>query len=143
MDPVTAIGLASSIITFVDFSWSLVTDAKELYESGRKTTKENVRRRDIIDDLRDYSYDLQSGAGGEITGSRHENALRRLALACHTLSEELVRILEQLETTKNSKWDSLKKTFKAKRKEGEIASIESRLNQYRSEIATRVLAVLK
>jgi hypothetical protein len=143
MDPVTAIGLASSIISFVTFSWSLVTGAQELYQSGEKTSKANASRRTIIEDLRDYSDDLESGTGSELTGSRHENALRRLAKDCNALSDELVKILEKLEKSKNSRWESLKTILKEKIKEEEIAGIEFRLSQFRSEVNTRLLAVLK
>jgi hypothetical protein len=140
MDPVTAIGLASSIVSFIDFSWSLVTGAKELYEAGRRTTKENARIRSIVNDLNEYAIDLAVGGAG---ASKHEKALRALANDCHSLSEELVKILQKLELTKNSRWQSLKKTWAAMRKKEEVAAIEGRLEKYRAQMNTRLLALLR
>ena len=140
MDPVTAIGLAASIVSFIDFSWSLLTGAKELYESGRRKTKDNARISSIVDDLNEYALDLTIGGEG---ASKHEKALRALANDCHGLSKELVKILQKLEMTKNSRWQSLKKTWQAMRKADDIALIELRLEKYRTQMNTRLLALLR
>jgi flagellar motility protein MotE (MotC chaperone) len=140
MDPVTAIGLASSILSFIDFSWSLVSGAKELYESGRKRTKENADISNIIDDLDEYSLELTIGGEG---ASKHEKALRELAKNCNTLSKELVKILQKLQTTKDTMWQSLKVTWESMRKADDVASIESRLGKYRAQMNTRLLALLR
>ncbi|PMD31786.1 hypothetical protein L207DRAFT_500844 [Hyaloscypha variabilis F] len=139
MDPITAIGLASSIVSFIDFSWSLLTGAKELYESGRRRTKENARISSIVDDLHEYALDLTVGGEG---ASKHEKALRSLANDCCALSEELVGILQKLEMKRNSRWQSLKKSWEAMRKADNIALLESRLGKYRAQMNTRLLALL-
>jgi len=100
MDPITAIGLASSIVAFIDFSWSLLTGAKELYESGRRRTKENARISSIVNDLNEYALELTIGGEG---ASKHEKALRALAKDCCVVSEDLVKILKKLEMKKNSR----------------------------------------
>lgn len=146
MDPVTAVGLAASIITFLDFSWSLVTGAKELHQSGNGTTKQNARISEIIGDLKEYSLDLASGGGGGGGASRpskHERALRALADSCCSLSKELEGILIKLRVTKNSKWQSLVTSWASMRKKDEIASIEARLGEYRSQMNARLLAMLR
>jgi hypothetical protein len=140
MDPVTAIGLAASIVSFIDFSWSLVTGAKDLYESGCRRTKENARISSIIDDLNEYARDLTIGGEG---ASKHEKALRALANDCHSLSEDLVKTLQKLELTKRSRWQSLKKSWEAMQKAGDIASIEFRLDKYRAQMNIRLLALLR
>ncbi len=140
MDPITAIGLAASIVSFIDFSWNLLTGAKELYESGCRRTKENARISSIVDDLNEYALELTIGGEG---ASKHEKALRTLANDCQSLSGELVKILQKLEMTKNSRWQSLKKTWEAKRKAGDVALIESRLEKYRAQMNTRLLALLR
>ncbi|KAK3373067.1 hypothetical protein B0T24DRAFT_702432 [Lasiosphaeria ovina] len=104
MDPLSAVGLASAIFNFLDFSWSLVTSAKEMHGSGRGTTKENARIGSIVSDLHDYSLELS-----------------------------LEDILGRLREIKNSKWQSLRTTWASVRKKSEIASIEARLDQYRAQ----------
>jgi hypothetical protein len=140
MDPLTAIGLASSIISFIDFAWTLVTGAKELYDSGRRTTKHNARISNIVSDLKEFSLDLDVGGEG---ATKHEKALRDLANDCGTLSTELIKILEDLKTTKNSRWESIKKTWDAMRKENKVTAIEKRLGEYRAQMNIRLLAILR
>ncbi|KAK3328174.1 hypothetical protein B0T19DRAFT_442090 [Cercophora scortea] len=139
MDPFTAIGVAASIITFVDFSWSLVTGAKELHDSGRKTTKENARIRSITSDLQKYSDDLQLGGTGS---SVHEQQLSSLAKECADLAKQLIAVLSGLSKAKNSRWESLKTTWASMRKQSEIADIERRLGEYRAQMNLRLLAIL-
>ncbi|KND93066.1 hypothetical protein TOPH_02094 [Tolypocladium ophioglossoides CBS 100239] len=139
MDPATAVGLAASVITFIDFSWSLVTGAKELHESGRGTTKENACIGTIVHDLKEYSLEL--GSGGQ-SASEHENALRALAGDCATLSEELVAVLEKLNSSGNSRWQSLEAAWLGMRKESAVQSIERRLGEYRAQMNVRLLSIL-
>ncbi|KAK4444466.1 hypothetical protein QBC34DRAFT_282585, partial [Podospora aff. communis PSN243] len=145
MDPLTAISLATNIISFIDFSWNLLTGSKELHESGRQTTKENARISHIVDDLAEFALDLaQDDPHGNQPKSRHERALSLLASECHSLSKELAAILEKLRMTsgKNSRWRSLKTTWESMRRSDEIASIESRLNRYRDQLNIRLLGLM-
>jgi len=144
MDPLTAISLASNIISFIDFSWSLLTGAKELHDSGRKTTKENARIGAVVHDLKEYSLDLGAASvSGHHGASRHEKALQALAWKCHTLCKELVAILLKLQVTKNSRWHALRKTWEALRRTDEISSIELRLDKCRAQMNARLLALLR
>lgn len=52
MDPATAIGVASSAITFVDFSRKLLRRAYEIYRSSDGRSKEETR---ALADLMDFS----------------------------------------------------------------------------------------
>ncbi|KAK0718642.1 hypothetical protein B0T26DRAFT_626372, partial [Lasiosphaeria miniovina] len=146
MDPLSAVGLASAILNFLDFSWSLVTSAKELHRSGRGTTRENARIGSIVGDLQDYSLELSVTGESQTRNrlpSKHEKALRDLAQSCAALSAELEDILGRLRGVKNSKWQSLRTTWASMRKKSEIASIEARLGQYRAQMNTRLLAMLR
>jgi hypothetical protein len=140
MDPVTAVGFASSILTFIDFSWSLVTGAYEVYKSTTGTTSENAHISTVIDDLQEITESLSSNVGGN---AKHDKALCKLADNCHDLSQDLSKILQKLKVTeKNSKWQSLKVKWASMRKEKELASIEKRLDGYRSQIFIRLNIML-
>ena len=41
MDTVAAIGLAANVVQFVDFSWKLVVEARDLHDSNSGASKEN------------------------------------------------------------------------------------------------------
>jgi hypothetical protein len=132
MDPVTAVGFAASILTFIDFSWNLIAGAYEVYQSTTGTTAENAHISTVIDDLQEITEGLNANVEGK---AKHEKALYKLADNCHDLSQDLSKILEKLKVTeKNSKWQSLKVKWASMRKEREVASIEKRLDGYRSQI---------
>jgi hypothetical protein len=141
MDPATAIGFAASILTFVDFSWNLITGTYEVYKSTTGTTSENAHVSTVIDDLQEVTEGLTSDVEGK---NKHEKDLCKLAGHCYNLSKDLLKILEKLKVTeKNSKWESLKVKWASLRKEKEVASIEKKLDRYRSQILIRLNIMLK
>ncbi|KEZ43678.1 hypothetical protein SAPIO_CDS4293 [Scedosporium apiospermum] len=139
MDPASAIGLASSIITFIEFSCKVVTIANELYESNNGMTKENARILKVIGDLKESSLGLKVDTG---SSSKHDVALQDLAKECESTSGELIAILEKLKLASQSKRERLKKAFDSQRKRKAIASLESRLGEYRNQMGFRLLCLL-
>ncbi|KAJ6441409.1 kinase-related protein [Purpureocillium lavendulum] len=131
MDPISAISLASSLITFVDFSWRLVSGAHEIYKSGRGTTSESAQIGDIIEDLQELTSNLETEY---VASLKAEKALRRLASGCKELSTELLVILNKLKHPKTTRWKALKITWDSILKKDEIQSIRQRLGEYRSQI---------
>ncbi|KAL4407801.1 hypothetical protein CABS03_10035 [Colletotrichum abscissum] len=134
-----AIGIAAGIVAFLDFSWKLTTGANELYDSRRQVSRENARIREIIEDLRNYSFELQSE---QLGSSRHEQALKALSTGCYDVCQELIAILDTLKARRNSRWAALRVTWAGMRQRKEVAHIEGRLAEYRMEINTRLLALL-
>ncbi|KUI64368.1 hypothetical protein VM1G_11179 [Cytospora mali] len=140
MDPISAIGTASAILTFVDFAWELVAGAREIYKSADGVTDENAHIGKVIYDLQDVTDGIESDKLGT---SKHEKALKRLASECSELGEELLGILKKLERTdRNSKWSALRTKLNGMRKKDDIASIKERLADYRSQIVLRLNMML-
>ncbi len=135
MDPITAIGFATSILTFIDFSWSLVRGACEVSASATGTTLENTHISNVVEDLREVTEDLENSFQGK---DKHERALVRLGKQCVALSKDLAGILLKLKAKDDSKWEGLKTKLKSMRKEKEVASIEHRLSRYRDEVMLRL-----
>lgn len=142
MDAVFAgTGLASCIITFLEFSWKIVAGANQLRRAKLGTSEENLKISVIIADLEDLALDL-SVDDKHLHGSKHELALRNLAVDCNVLSHELVQKLRQVKfASKLSRWQSFRAQWAILRKSGEIASIENRLAHYRSQITVRLLGL--
>lgn len=140
MDPITAIGFAASILTFVEFSCNLVTGTYEVLRSTSGTTAENTDIGNVIDDLHAVTAALKLHQLGQ---SEHEKALQKLASKCSNLSKELLGLLENLKVKgKNSAWKSLKAKLESVRNEKGISSMETRLNRYRSQILIRLNLML-
>lgn len=139
MDPFSAIGAASAILSFVQFSWELVSGAQEIYKSLDGSTVENAHITRVIRDLEDVADGIDSD---RIGNSRHEKPLKRLASKCAELSDELLSILEKLKRTDgDSRWSALRAKWDSLRKKDEISSIRERLADLRSGIILRLTAM--
>ena len=139
MDPVTAVGFAASILTFIDVSHQVISGTWEVIKSG--TTAENAHVGNVINDLHDVTKQLSDRPPGY---SQHERALNTLASECQELSGELVALLEKLKSTAgSSKWKSVKVALHSMWKKGDVAELERRLDKYRSQILLRLVLMLK
>ncbi|KAH7367076.1 hypothetical protein B0T11DRAFT_50133 [Plectosphaerella cucumerina] len=142
MDPVSAAGFASSIITFIDFSFKLVQGSAALYQSATGTSAENAAIGTIVDDLRNVTDAIAQPPTPE-TDSQHWRDLRKLAADCNGVSKELADILETLKRKEGNKaWRSLEAAWKSMRKSKEIAAIEERLKTYRVQLLLRTNLIL-
>ncbi|KAL7625562.1 hypothetical protein AAE478_004782 [Parahypoxylon ruwenzoriense] len=137
MDLLAAIGLASNILSFIDFSYKLITGARQIAKNG--STDENNNVDAIVRDLDQLVGGLQQEPRGT---SPHETALRELALKCKTLSGDLSSLLETLKADPGPKWESIRAILRSTRKKGVIAEKMSMLAEYRSEILARLLFLL-
>jgi hypothetical protein len=141
MDPITAIGFASSILTFVEFSWNLISGTCEIYTSPNGSTSENAHISHVIKDFRKVTHGLDSDFEGN---SRHEKALHKLASKCAELSQELLELLRRLKVKEgHSKWRSFQVKWASMRKHKDVESMESRLREYRSQILIRLNLMLR
>jgi hypothetical protein len=141
MDPVTAVGFAASILTFVDFSWTLIKGSCEVYESATGTTADHTRIDTVLNDLNTITKSLQSDVNGN---SPHLTDLKKIAVECAEVSQELSTILKELKRKEGNKvWRSLEAKWKTMRKEKEVASIEQRLNTYRLQLLMRLNLMLR
>ncbi|GAD92852.1 conserved hypothetical protein [Paecilomyces variotii No. 5] len=136
MDPITAVGLASSILTFVEFAGKCVKGAYEIYNSELGSAADNSRSKELLGNIVTATDTLDSHFCGI---SKNEKSLREICKICHQQSDKLQRILGELTVTeKDSKWQSLKVSFKSMRKETkeEITSIERSLDSCRLQTLT-------
>jgi hypothetical protein len=106
IDPITALGLASSIVTFVDFPSKLVSGAAELYRSSSGSITTNIHIENVVNHLQEVIDDLDTSNLGN---SREIKRLKRLASYCHELSEKLLDMLRRLRLGGggNRSWKSL------------------------------------
>ncbi|KAF4624521.1 hypothetical protein G7Y89_g13649 [Cudoniella acicularis] len=104
MDPITAVGFAASILTFIDFSYEIIYGTYEVTKSGRTT--ENAHLSVVTKDLDETTKELSQRPPGD---SKHEEALNTLATECGGVSDELRKLLDCVKTKAgSSKWRSIK-----------------------------------
>jgi hypothetical protein len=65
MDPFTSLGIATSVITVVDYGTKLIKGAREIYKSG--SIAENDQVKAVANDLRQLNRTLHSALGSALT----------------------------------------------------------------------------
>ena len=128
MDPFTAIGLASSIVTFIDVGIKFVTSVKDIYQSPNSTglTRENRHLEFVVKKMAQFSDEFKSDNAATI--SKDEGDLYDLAERCRGLA---VRILKLVDGTRSENTDSLFSNIRAVKKSflcaGERKQLEEEL----------------
>ena len=139
MDPITAVGFAASIVTFIDFSHKIICDTSEVLNTG--VTAENAHVSAVVNDLREATRGLSNQLPGY---SKHDDALNTLATECQNICDELCELLEKVKVkVGSSRWQSVRIALRSMRKGGEVAHLEERVGKCRSQILLRLVLLLK
>jgi hypothetical protein len=132
-------GLVSSIITFVDFSWTIVRGTYDVHSSTSGATEENVHIGNVLQDLRAVTEKMRVEIRGQ---GDHEKALLELEYQCRELSNDLAVALKKLTAKRRSGLQSLNIMLRSLMKEKEVRDIEKRLGEYRNQMILRLNLIL-
>ncbi|KAK3313992.1 hypothetical protein B0H66DRAFT_537239 [Apodospora peruviana] len=137
MDPVTAIGLASGILSFITFSTKLVSGAIRIYESADGQLEDNRRRDVILQEMKQFGARLLAPDDSQLVGE--EKGLCVLATECQSISEALIALLDRIKPKDpNSKAQSLWSALKNAVHEKEKDDLEQRLDRCRGQLELQI-----
>jgi hypothetical protein len=147
MDPLSCLGIASSIVQFVDFGLRVVSKGKQIYRSVDGSLAENLDLEIVTNDLLVLQAKLQcfrTAASSPQSDSYNANAFETLSRACADLA---VRLLERLNMAKAQgrfrRWKSLRQALKSVWSKQDIEEMANRLHRFRSELQLHILVSLK
>jgi hypothetical protein len=139
MEPLSALGLAGAIVQFVDFCSKLLDGAVTAYSQGSAFSPEISDLSDVTRDLANVTSQLAAPPP-----NRQDEALCKLAANCQAVSNELQDILKDfMARTAKSKRESLRVAWVHLMKRKEIASLQARLDRYRSEIVLQLAVIMR
>ncbi|KAK5637060.1 hypothetical protein RRF57_012772 [Xylaria bambusicola] len=135
MDPVTILGLASNIYTFVEVGFKVVRQYKDFRRDRLEETRDNAERRILTEQLRKISNDLISDG---------PPSLAALGVECSRLCDELLELLDKL-SIKNpgSTRERIGIILKSYVRSPDIISLEKRLELYRQQLVTNFSQTLR
>jgi hypothetical protein len=140
MDALTAIGLASNIVAFVDFTTKLLNAAHTLYVSTAGTTAENLELELLGDHVRILATKASSTPQLCQPFSKEDAALIDLATQCNQVSNQLAVILNGLKAQgPHKKWKSIYQALRSSRHAAEIEAIQNRLDRIRDQMSSHML----
>jgi ankyrin repeat protein/energy-coupling factor transporter ATP-binding protein EcfA2 len=149
-DPLTALGLAASIVQFISFTSSLISKTSEISNTAQGATVEIIELKAIATNITTLNAEIlpPSSPRGNDKQSRKAaksgELLRELCTGCEEVSKKLLDVLEKLECEGGrSKWKSFRQALKTVWKESEIEALSKRLERYRGQIDTALLVSLR
>lgn len=145
MDPVSAIGLASSVLTLAEFSWKLAAGVLEIFHSADGMTVQDMEIQSTTKQLYEVSECLEKGIPARTLA---EERIKQLSKSCQQDSTRLLDLLEQITVPKGtgSKFRkailSIKSSIQRLGKVKELENLKEQLSGYRSEILFNVNILL-
>lgn len=135
MDPLSAIGLVSSVITFIDFGYELIAAAREVHGSATGTTTANDHIEFLNVRMEAVATDLKASKSHSGGMPADKQRLVELADKCLGLSNELKKLLDRLKASDSkSKRQILSSAIQNVRKKGKKTVLEARLDQCRQQL---------
>ncbi|KAF6809448.1 hypothetical protein CSOJ01_06926 [Colletotrichum sojae] len=137
MNPLAALGLASNVVQFVDFTSGLMRTAKEIYRSADGATSAVLDLDTLYSELRDHLDQLVLGhnkAGRYLhlmstRSNSSDHTLRNMSTLCKSDCEKLLTKIKELKDSGGSRgrWRSFRIALKYVWNEEEIQDLEHRL----------------
>lgn len=133
MDPLTAIGLVSNILSFIDFGVQVVRGAREIYVSPSGLKDDNRSTEAIAREMKRFSAKLIP-PDDEAAFSGEAKQLCILARECEDLSQQLLELLEKVKPRSQSKFHSLLAAGKHQYYEKKKSELGRRLDECRNQL---------
>lgn len=147
LDPLSAIGLASSLVQFLDFAGKLLSSSYSAYKSIDGATNENRQLESVIQDVRSWSESLSnlpSPTSAHV--SADERALQDLREECQRLAQELLSTLQSLKVKQDTPFRSLAvvgQSIRTAYKSDKIKKLEKDLAKIRAQINARLISITR
>lgn len=143
MDPVSAVGLASAILTFVEAGLKLIETAYGIHTSVGGVLDENRHRESISIEIMQAATRLQTTTTSGLTPE--QQSLCNLAKRCRKTSTELVTMLNKVKPKPGplNPLKSFKYALKANKKAIQIKGLENQLKDYRDQLTLALVELSK
>jgi hypothetical protein len=140
-DPLTALGLASNIVQFVDFTSKIISAAHSLYESASGAKTEHLELETLAKSLRSLADRATPPLIQKTkTLPAEDLALIELGELCRGVSDDLLSVLESLKVKGSNKgWKSFYQALRSEWKQSEIAALQVRINRIGSILNAQIM----
>jgi hypothetical protein len=146
MEPLSALGVASNVVQFVDFATKLVSQTVRIHRAAQSNNKDGSSLVLLTTELekynRDMTKDLESSLGSNGMSPEDEQILKTCA-ECAKISSNLLTTLISLKSSKVTAWTSFVAALKTIWKESEIEELRHTLDSYRQQISLYLLAAVR
>lgn len=136
-EALAALGIACNVLAVVDFTWTLLTEAREIYKADTGTSDNVIFLETIVNDIKDLD--------GRLADSHTEDeSLQKLILASREIASQLSAALTSMKTKGcASKWKSFKAALKEVWGDDKVRSMAEKLGSIQRRISRHVLRSIR
>jgi hypothetical protein len=139
MDPASAIGVASSAITFVQFTYQFLSVVYTIYDDGRPLEHNTLEEMAV--QMRDFSSQLMHER--QATERQEDIAIVSLAIQCHSLAEDMVSHLGKAKVKKRHLGNAIKTAIKVIWSRDQIVRLQQMLDSCRTQLHLQVTVLAR
>ncbi|KAK6825589.1 hypothetical protein PG987_013083 [Apiospora arundinis] len=144
MEPTTALGVAAAATQFFDIARNLIRE----YQDSRQPPVSQTAFKNTAVDLRALSstFKTRPQPPRDVSNpvNEHQNALDQLIVDCDKTTEELIDLLDKVQSEeKGSAWASIGQAIASVWNADKIKSLEDRVGTYQHQLTLRLLAYIE
>ncbi len=143
-EALAAVGLAASVLQFIDVGTKFVSSVYKIYRSGqdRKGELPNLLR--LTKDVQNVMGNLQSSESSKVDVYGDESGLQELVTSCKSAAGELLVWLQKIDgANKGRKRDAFLTAFKMICKDEELKSLQAKLDGFKQELVLHLLTLIR
>ena len=144
LEALAALGLASNILSFVDFAIKMTNDASELARSADGLLNADRDLEIYTSKIHELSQSLERQHDSSPHSSQHVAAVQELATLSKITAEEILQHLRCLKAQDSRRWlTNLIHAFRMWRKSGQVDPGLAKLDRLQQGVQTHLLALLR
>ena len=137
LDPLTAIGLAANILQFAEFTWGLVSEAREIHHSSSGASSDH----DVLEKTTAHLH-LVTSKIKDVPATVGPD-LRDIAFSCQDISDRILHALNKIRAQgSKSRWKSFLLALKATLADRELGILVDRLERVQKQLMVGMLFML-
>ncbi|KAL2279626.1 hypothetical protein FJTKL_13313 [Diaporthe vaccinii] len=145
MDPVSALGVASAAVAFIDFAIGIVHEIHANCGTGKRLTQRSFET--VINDLLSWNLSLDQDnvaeSDSDLRVREHFKALQHLLSECSATARKLIEALEELKPKSPvSKWDCFCAALKMHWGADRLEDLRLQIESFRSQLSLRMLGYI-
>ena len=143
-EAITAIGVAASIVQFIDVGARVASKASEIHKRGGSAPAELGDMQKSCEGMRRIFKDIQDTESSDAVGSTNGQYFQGLATDCVDLAAEIEQLVAEIGAAHHrSKRTALKIAVKTMRREERIRPVRARLQKLHQELVLHLLDLIR
>lgn len=136
-EALAALGIACNVLAVVDFTWTLLTEAREIYKADSGASDNVIFLETIVNDIKDHDDRLAGSYA-------NDPSLRKLVEDSRGITNQLSAALSSMKSGgRHSKWKSFKAALKEIWGDDKVKGLAENVNALQTRIARHLLMSIR